>query len=211
MAIVIFLTLLVLSLSQNCSTVSPYCTTCSYVYTAISCTACSGNAFSTPMIVNGTNYTVNGTSIWTCKLCSIANTGCLSCSSATSLTYGIYCNSCSAGYGIPYGIWGCQICPSNCLACNAYTTGMGSACGASIPTASCGTNGLVCSQCATDYTLGSIDYNCYYCPTVSTNCLVNSCSQVALGVFSCSSCAIGYYKLPTIVNGTNYTVNDDLF
>ena len=61
------------------------------------------------------------------------------------MTYGIYCTSCLAGYGIPFGVWGCIACPTGCLACNAYTTGMGSACGPNVLSTNCGTNGLVCS------------------------------------------------------------------
>ena len=98
------------------------------------------------------------------------------------MTYGIQCPSCAVGYGIPMinNTVACAPCPTNCVLCGPYLMYVNSTyvsrCGASVPTTSCGANQLTCVTCATNYTLGAIDYNCYYCPTVVTNCLVNSCS-----------------------------------
>jgi hypothetical protein len=67
----------------------------------------------------------------------------------------------------------------------------------------CGTNNFVCDICATNYILG-VDDNCYYCPTVSPNCNVNSCYSVSLGVFSCNKCSNNNsFLVSSLVNGTS--------
>jgi len=151
-AIVLF-SLLVLALSQNCPIVSQYCNpnSCSYTTTgAVNCTSCANNTFSIPMAVNGEMYTINGNLVWACQLCSAGDTGCSTCSYDPSLPSQMFCSSCLAGYAImdaePY-IGTCQPCGSDCLTCQWIGfTAVG--CGASIPNGECGTNGLMCTQCA---------------------------------------------------------------
>jgi len=163
----------------DCPTSSANCNTnsCSLVSPGVvTCNSCANNSYTTPMTINGANYTVNGSVVWICLLCSAGGSNCLTCTYDPLLVSNMVCQSCVAGYAVSlasgsnYGT--CQPCQSYCLACQ-YNSGSG--CGASIPSSSCGTNGMMCTQCAANYTLG-IDANCYYCPTVSTNCLVNSCS-----------------------------------
>jgi len=140
------------------------------------CSSCATGYFSSPMTANGITYYVNDNLFQICRPCNGSNSGCTACSYNSSLSSGVYCTSCSAGYAIPYPFVQCLACPSNCIAClNSYGSGTINACGNHVSYANCGTNGLACYQCATNYSLGRLDQNCYYCPTVSANCLVNSC------------------------------------
>ena len=169
----------------------------------MNCTSCSNSSFSTPLVVNGLNYTVNNSLVWTCQLCSAGGSNCLTCTYNSSLSSSMFCSSCVYGFAVVIGSnyanqGSCQPCSSNCLACQAIT---GSGCGASVPVADCGTNGLMCTSCAAGYYL-TPNGNCYDCPTLSPNCNPNSCSEVSYGVFTCDQCANNASLTPVMVNGT---------
>jgi len=195
----------------NCSTLSANCNqnSCTYVSPGVyTCNSCSNGSFSAPLTINGVNYTVNGSLVWMCQLCFAGGSNCLTCAYDPLLASQMVCESCVAGYAVSfangsnYGT--CQSCQNYCQLCQ-YNQGASSLCGVNIPSSSCGTNGMACNLCATNYTLG-IDANCYYCPLISPNCLVNSCSEVAYGYFSCSACESGYFTTPMNFNGTIYYV-----
>lgn len=93
-------------------------------------------------------------------------------------------------------IWTCRLCQTlipGCLTC--------------LPSINSSDLGNYCTQCNAIYTRGVIDKMCYYCPSVSSNCLINSCTQVEIGVFNCSQCDRYYFLTPQTVNGTNKTIN----
>ena len=141
-----------------------------------------------------------------CQLCSTGGSNCLTCTYDPQLSSKMFCLSCVAGYAVSYASGAsygtCQPCASNCLACQ-YNLGSSSGCGANIQFSSCGTNGLMCTQCAPNYTL-AVDANCYYCPTVSPNCKVNSCISLSLGVFTCNQCSNNSaFLYSSVVNGTS--------
>ena len=151
---------------DSCSSVSPNCNanSCSEVALGVyTCSLCANNAFSLPVMINGTQQVVNGTSIYSCQLCSSQDANCLACAYYVGQTTNMMCTSCVTGYtpnyyATPLGI--CQQCGASCLSCEPYEQ-TPSGCGANITSANCGTNGLMCTQCAAGYTLSS-DANCYF-------------------------------------------------
>jgi len=103
-----------------------------------------------------------------------------------------------------YPISICQACGSGCLTCSPYQETNG--CSGSASLSNCGTNGLLCTQCAAGYIINTLS-NCLSCTSVSPNCNPDSCSEIAVGVYNCSLCASNAFSLPTIANGVQQVVN----
>jgi hypothetical protein len=131
---------------------------------------------------------------------------CTQCSYDPNLASGMICGACSTGYAVIYsGQYGytsnaCIACPSGCVSCE-FDIGLGSACGAGVPSNMCGTNGLVCGQCAAGY--ANVNYNCYAC---SSTTITEGVPSSSTGNNSGLVIGLSVWGISTTILASNYAL-----